>query len=727
MANITSQVQLYPRISIDGSRRVRELSHTLQLELMKSARKRMEKHIPRIVGAWLAGTFDRDRVVSRAATGGLSSFLKTDERSIQFWRKCQVQILEYATEAIRETPDSLSDERSTTKEDAEAKYYRVVGGSLSLVLGLLQKGDTEKSREQFEQFLAADATWALVAAQDSFVRRTVYQLVQVCLHHHPDLLSPQLPRIGRALVSDAPKSTQIGSAADLVKVLTNLTTRHPEVWGTKKQPLSRIQSLVEKGSQGGSYIFWQELPRLIAVLPLDNVSFETATAFMKAMRLGISRREEPRTHLPHSWTCYIDILQLLLRSMTPGDAPTDFIKANFYPLTDQYLFPTADKSPWTGGAQLKILAKAWTNLASHSDASIRQSVIVEWQRLGDALVSRMANSLPEVSTDFQKSQQSVADEGSRWFDLVGSLLGHIKGTDGPEGAPSSSLTSTVLSTSNKILQGALELLAKRNFKPFGAASILQSALMKVPDLFRDSNDETLSKIFLPDRPEELKTLLESPSAPFLLSSVTLIGAIPEQRSRYEAIWNALIQVLIPSDSLESDNATTVLISAEVAKPLAQKDESLQTFLTTRCLQTAQGDNEAWKLFESALTFGAIEDSRVRSLAAEIVRLLGSPGQPQEPVLRGLETIVHKSPAIVSHASDLHVELVAKLLSLTEISSQSVADQAASLRKLLDKHVDGQPPLVGIIQEHLDSASVDSLEYVPRKSSSTSRPNTNASW
>ena len=671
----------------------------------------MEKYIPRVVGAWLAGTFDRDRVVSRAASDGLSSFLKTDEKTIQFWRKCHVQILDYASEAIRETPDSLSDERSTTKEDAEAKYYRVIGGSLSLIINLLQKVDIEKSRDQIEQFLAVDATWACVTAEDSSVRRAVYQLAQVCLQDYPGLLSSQLPKVGRALTSEALKSRQTGSAGDLVRVLTNLTKRHPEVWGTKKQPLPRLQRLVEKGSQGGSWAFWQDLSRLIAVLPQDNVPFEAATGFMKALRLGISSREEPRSHAPYSWTCYIGTLQHLLRLLAPVDSRTEFIKDNFYPLTDQYLFPTADKSSWTGGGQLRILCQGWTSLASHPDASIRQSAADEWQRLGETLVSRMANSLPEVSQDFQKSQQGVADEGTRWFALVGAVLEHINGTTkGPEDTPSP-LQSTVLEASDKVLHGALELLVKRNFKPFGAALILQSALKKSPNLFRDRNGDILSSLFLPARPEELKTLLGSPSAPFLVESVTLLGAIPEQRERYVAIWNAIMQSLIRSDSSESDNLMALLISGAAAKPLAQMDEGVQKFLITRCLLSAKGDVEAWNLFEIALTFGVIKDSHLRALTSKIVQLLGSSQQPQETVFRGLEIILQKAPSLLSQTSDLHVDLVAKLLALTEISSQSIADRAIALRSLLDKQVDGQSPMVGIIQQNLDNAGIASLRYV----------------
>lgn len=701
-------MQLYPRVSIDDSRRVRELSHTLQLELMNSARKRMEKYIPRVVGAWLAGTFDRDRPVSRAASDGLASFLKTEERTAQFWRKCQVQILGYASEAIRETPDSLSDERSTTKEDAEAKYYRVVGGSLCLVLNLLQKGDVEKNRDQFEQFLAADATWALVAARDPFVRRAVYQLVQVCLQHHPDLLSPHLPRVGRALVSDSLKSSQTRSAADLVKVLTNLTKTHPEVWGTKKPPLSRIQSLAEKGSQGDSSAFWTEFYQLIAVVPQETATLEAASDFMKAMRLGISHREEPRDCLPYSWTCYVDTLQRLVCLIPSEDARTNFVENNFHPLIEHYLFPSADKSPWNSGGQLAILTKACTILASHSDETVRQAVTAEWQKLGEKLVSRMANSLPEVSKDYQKSQQSIADEGDRWFALAGALLKHFGDRKGQNGS-SSPVASTIISASRTILQSALELLTKRNFKPFAAALTFQSALTKSPDLFRGSNDDIFLNLFRPDQPAVLETLLRSPSAPALLSSVALIGSIPEQQSQFEMIWRACVQSLILSDSSNSIDGITLLISAVAAQPLARKDSSLQDFLKVKCVQSAEGDIEAWKLFETALAFRVIEESNMKSLATSIIQLLGKPQQPQKPVLRALEIIIHTSPTLLSHTSDLHVEIVEKLLSLTEISSRDLSDRAASLRNLLDNKVEAQVPLVGIIQGQLDGAGIDSLE------------------
>ncbi|EMR66203.1 putative c3hc4 type (ring finger) zinc finger containing protein [Eutypa lata UCREL1] len=131
-------------------------------ELMKSTRKRMEKRLLKIVGSWLAGTFDRDRVVSRVATEGLSSFLTTEEKVLQFWRRCQQQIIDYSSDAIKETPDTLSDERTTNSDDAEAKYHRVLASSLALVLSLLQKldpSDLEKFQDNYDQFFEDNKVW----------------------------------------------------------------------------------------------------------------------------------------------------------------------------------------------------------------------------------------------------------------------------------------------------------------------------------------------------------------------------------------------------------------------------------------------------------------------------------------------------------------------------------------------------------------------------------------
>ena len=66
----------------------------------------------------------------------------TDDKQKAVWRVYQQSVLEYCRDAIlKESVRTLSDERTTSPDDAEAKYARVVGSALltiASVLGTLQ-------------------------------------------------------------------------------------------------------------------------------------------------------------------------------------------------------------------------------------------------------------------------------------------------------------------------------------------------------------------------------------------------------------------------------------------------------------------------------------------------------------------------------------------------------------------------------------------------------------
>ncbi|MBE3044646.1 hypothetical protein IMZ48_19215, partial [Candidatus Bathyarchaeota archaeon] len=342
------QVQVYPRTSIDNSRRVRELAHLVQYELMRSARKRMERRLPTVVGPWLSGLHDRDRLVSRAATSGVTSLLNNPEKVALFWRKCQPQILEFATSAIRETQDSLSDERSTTPEDAEAKYFRVLGAALALVLGLLKtlkSEDREKFAESYREFLREDVVWKCINVGDPSVRKAACQLLEKCLEDREPVLEEKMARLKKALIADGLKSNHVGSAVSFVKVLSSFTQAYPDVWraapGDKKTPVSRLGLFVEKGSQGSQGDYWESLEALIKNIPTDVMSLDAATSLARSMRAGITGREEPRLHAATAWTSYLRVAKYLMGVLPSDDDKAAFAADSLAPLVEHYLHPGA--------------------------------------------------------------------------------------------------------------------------------------------------------------------------------------------------------------------------------------------------------------------------------------------------------------------------------------------------------------------------------------------------
>ena len=132
------QVKVYPRTSIDSTRRVRQLAHALQGQITLSCGKRIAKHMPAIVFSWIAGLYDNDKTVSRAANESFNRAFSSEGKRRNVWRVYQSSILEYCQDVVvKETPLTLSDERTTSPDDASAKYSRVVGTAVLVVTNLM--------------------------------------------------------------------------------------------------------------------------------------------------------------------------------------------------------------------------------------------------------------------------------------------------------------------------------------------------------------------------------------------------------------------------------------------------------------------------------------------------------------------------------------------------------------------------------------------------------------
>ncbi|KAK8106430.1 uncharacterized protein PG998_003103 [Apiospora kogelbergensis] len=705
-------VQMYPRISIDNSRRVRELSHTLQLELVRSARKRMERRIPKIVGTWLAGTFDRDRGVARVATDGLASFLTTPEKVLQFWRKCQTQILEYASDAIIETIDTLSDERSTNADDAEAKYYRVLGGSLALVLNLLEKLETaeiEKNQENYETFFQSEKIWTSAVVNENFVRRQSHQMVRTCLDKMPALVEAKLPQLSKIYIAEGLKSDQTGSGADFIATLLALTAKHPTIWTTdykaKKSPLSRLQLFLEKGSQGGSASHWESVDKLINTLPegILPTDLEGATKCIESLRAGVVRREEPRSNAVAAWSCYLSLVRYFILKLDTEGAAIKLAQDCLFPLTEQYLFPRPELSAWASGCQIPVVIKAYTSSAVSPKVEVVRATELLWETLRDQFRERMKGSLPEASKDHEKSQKAIAEEGERWFALTGKILeGHSKTikTDRP-------IPDIPAKPSAELLMDALKLLETRQWKPFGAAATIQSSFKSASLLFASPHaDEFLRQLEDAVSTGGL-TLLKSSSAPYLFSSIVDLGEVQGRQAEFTRIWKAMISsVLSADDNKLAVQAVTMLISSNASASSAHQDKNLQTQLVQFCLECTSGSGDVdWKLYDGVLGYNALTDESTMTLVKELVqRLAKLDGQPSSGVCKGLLLIAQNDPQLLSTDDEIHMSLMTSILSLSEQSSDP---DLISLKALLDKP-STKPNKIEIIQHNLNDASLSSL-------------------
>ncbi|KAG0649365.1 RING-type E3 ubiquitin transferase listerin [Hyphodiscus hymeniophilus] len=712
-AILEAWVKFYPRLSIDNSRRVRELSHHLLYEIMKAARKRMEKHLPKIVGSWLAGTYDRDRIVAKAAVDGVKSFMITEERLLLFWKRCQAQILNYAQEAINETPQTLSDERTLSADDVQAKYFRVVGSSISLIVNLLVKLDKEdimKQQHKYEEFLGDNKKlWALAACEDAFVRRTADQLLVVCLDKQHDIIESDLEIVSQAFISEALKVTQTSSAFQLLQALEKLTFDFPHAWTSayqgKKSPLSRLRHFVEKGSQGGPPDYWQALQSLLSRLPggILPTDVEASLEFLKSFRDGIGHREEPKRNATQGWSTYFEVVRLYVGNLVDSTARDRLLQESVFPVFGHYLHPTTENHKWFIGNNYEALVKAFMVCASFQDPSLQQSFGTEWNRLGEDFISRILTSLPEQSKDYQKSQSSVATEGHRWFALLSKTL---------EKDSSSTISQFLILPSNMIISSALKAVVNRNGKPYSAAATVESALRLSPKLmFISPAALEMIKAFLE---AHLAKLILSASSSYLVSMLNILRSIPDQQSFTEDVWQATVDGLLPlPNGIEKLKAVTALISNNAVSALCQADAELQDYLLDTLTRAVLGDSEAWPLFEAVTTFNSLSGTAEEKLVDQALQHLDAGDIGLESALSALELISNKNPDVLRRGNTTHVTLITKLLAITEISDTGFATRADYLKAMLQKTTfgdnnHGQSPILHVIQENLEVASPQSL-------------------
>lgn len=709
------QVKLFPRISIDNSRRVREISHNLQFELLKSARKRMEKHIPDIVGAWLAGTYDRDRPVARAAVDGITSFLDNENKILLFWKRCQPQILNYAQDAIEETPQSLSDERTVSADDAQAKYDRVIGSSLSLIVNLLLKlkhEDIQKYQDKYEGFLSGNKTlWGFISSKDAFVRRTTAQLMQICLDKQGQIIEKDLELVSHAFIAEGLRASQSGSSLQYLQALNRLTMSMPLAWTTsyksKKPPLSRLQTFVEKGSQGGPLEYWQTLGQLLiriprGVLPSD---LDGALDFLNALRGGISNREEVRSNASVAWSSYLDIIKHLGTGM-PIDPSSQLLRAAVFPLFEQYLRPSSETSRWSMGNSSGALAKAFSLCALSENTKF---LVEEWQRLAEALITNMLTSLPEQSKDHSKSQDTVVAEGRRWFGLQAEIIKSARGSE-------SRLASTIQlldGSSSSIITSALDLIVRRNGKAYGAAGIIEAAVRMTPDLMRvPTAQQALDSFYRTD----FQKYVTSPSSAYLIASLNSIHQLAHQSDLFEVSWSSAIDNLLSApDTTNTIDAIRGLTASHSVTSLAQHNKNLQGFLFNNLSSVAEGKSQEWALFESAITFDSLETITAKKLVTVIVQSLENNFYDENAPLRSLEFISQKKSHLLRDDDAVYLTIMTRLLALTETANAETVSRASTLKSSIDAKNEsvgqssrGSSSLLAIIRENLETADLQSL-------------------
>lgn len=155
--------QIYSKLITNESKTIRSQSHLITITLIKMLNKKINKFLKDFIPLYLLGTCDTDLYVGKNCTRELLECFNKDQKKIDtLWIAFYEQILNLCKQVIViEEVDTLSDERYTTKEEADFKYNRMITQSINLII-LLLKSNFSKLQDfsdTFYDILSSEGLW----------------------------------------------------------------------------------------------------------------------------------------------------------------------------------------------------------------------------------------------------------------------------------------------------------------------------------------------------------------------------------------------------------------------------------------------------------------------------------------------------------------------------------------------------------------------------------------
>ena len=496
---------------------------------------------------------------------------------------------------------------------------------------------------------------------------------------------------------------QASSALDYAKALASLTQSYPTLWtdhytGTgKKTAAKRLCQFLAKGSQGAPVQYWDEINTVINHIPVsvllpEGVPSQDNFAVLEALRDGATTRDEPRTNQLAVWTAYTDLVKRLLTC--PNIERSRLIVTAIIPIISQYIAPSRETSPWTVSAsqqQVCLNALQITLTSPQIFIDVRRA-------LSATVIQDVQTSLPEQSKDFCKSQDAVSSKASRLYNLQLAVNGLEIARE---------IREAMVETSASEIESASAVLEARNGKPYGAASLIVTAIRSLPMLLSNERiKNALVELTIQQDGERLCSL----AGPYMIELLPLLKDILDVDACYRRFLGAVLQA---KDGPAKEKALQKLVASPCLACVA-RDQQVLLFLTSeiRRLVTSEGEDNG--LLGTAIANPEAPSELSQGILARMFDDL-SLDHNRSASLRGLQLVAkHNKDAIRAfEASSNGSALLSNVMSLAESTDGTTSLMAKNLSEMLQDNSSADPSddsqkFIRIIGQGLDTVEAGTL-------------------
>lgn len=312
-------VLIYPKLSIDVSSSVRAQSHSIQGAVSRILGKASMKYMRDSIAPWLAGQYDIDRSVVHAAKLSLEHVFDTARKRDSLYTVFHYELMKFImTVLVTESESTLSDTRFVSKDQAEAKYCRVVRSVLCLARKIIEV--VHKPGAETPELISDKALWKLTYSSDVAVSKAALSLISEIIHKQPQWLDGLEPEISRHMISSGLKSASGSVSVDLLQVLIKLTKRYPTIWtlqtSRKSTPIQKLCDFISQGSRRAGRYFWLSLLALLSQLPESESPYNGhhVREFTTAFENGVKKESSDPTD---AWGSYLTVVKRVLPGSTP--------------------------------------------------------------------------------------------------------------------------------------------------------------------------------------------------------------------------------------------------------------------------------------------------------------------------------------------------------------------------------------------------------------------------
>ncbi|KAF2402395.1 hypothetical protein EJ06DRAFT_490803 [Trichodelitschia bisporula] len=711
---LNAWLNFYPRTSIDNDKRVRQLAHTLQGQISISSGRRIAKYMSKVVGAWLAGMYDNDKLVAKAAQISVDKVFPTLEKKSMLYKAYQIPILDFCSGIIRsETPQTLSDERIISPDEAEAKYSRTLSAALGLLSRLMSElshEDYAKNRDRYEEIFQDRELWKMASNDDVGIRRAMHKMLRSVIQSTAAkaALNPEI--LSEAYIYKALDSDQTGSANEYVDTLLALTTFSKDVWlesyHGKKSVSSRLKHFVKRGSQSAPLNYWTNIQKLFNFIPpkaLPDTSPD-AMQLLKGLYSGVTKKDEPKIFITAGLQAYVEVAKILSSILSAEDR-FPLLKESVLPIIHQYAQQDSKSSEWSvpelpGNRMREIIASA---IRIHG---VDQLLQAEWPSLCETLITDFKTSLPEQAQAYETSQSKLVQRGQRWALVQAAMIANY---------PTDVLLDKLSPDTVRVLEEALKVSASRRGKPYGAAATVAAAVQSCGQLFLPGSPAL--RILEDFALTELPDIFVSPSSKYFASILFTL----KDRKFFDRAWTAAVKAVLAAPESESQHtALKELVSGPKPSSTTNFDEVkpyLQAYVLHQTHHTLNSTGD-WTLITTLLNKSstASEVVGIEALSALTEALSISDPRRTSQSLEALKSISRANPTLLQSfiPTEAGKTIAHKILVLTESADDAIAHSAADFNSILHSlsrshgSAEGGHHMTDVIRNSLKTATKESI-------------------